>query len=393
MYIDPLELENIQWEPTSYCNANCIGCPRTDPETLLTTALIHKWQRHAPYKPFLKSINPKLLPNLKWITFNGNIGDAMMHPDIDKIIIESLMRNQNIHITIHTNGGGLHSKKWENIGKFINDNNLQHRILIIFSVDGLEDTNHLYRRNVQWKNINNNRKTLKKYNMYGTWRFIKFDHNKHQIDDARKLAEKWGWKFKLNFPYNENRIKRLLHTPNNPKLFKEKLKEWNNDNSDVTVSIKNERNNFSKKESELTPIPNQNTKCPWQEEKTIQLLSDYTVWPCCWTGHMNVMYRTKPNTKKYQPNHMLFETAEWEKIINENNDTLWYDRNDIRVTETQTLSDILTGDGFNRINEILTTPINNRFQLDLCQKTCAETHTFKHESEVAVRYGEYPKGQ
>ena len=224
MYIDPLELENIQWEPTSYCNANCIGCPRTDPETLLTTALIHKWQKHAPYKPFIKSINPKLLPSLKWITFNGNIGDCMMHPDIDKIIIESLICNQNIHITIHTNGGGLHSKKWENIGKFINDNNLQHRILIIFSVDGLEDTNHLYRRNVQWKNINNNRKTLKKYNMYGTWRFIKFDHNKHQIDDARKLAEKWGWRFKLNFPYNENRIKRLLHTPNNPKLFKEKLK-------------------------------------------------------------------------------------------------------------------------------------------------------------------------
>ena len=80
-------------------------------------------------------------------------------------------------------------------------------------------------------------------------------------------------------------------------------------------------------------------------------------------------------------------------VVNKNNKTLWYDRNDIRITETQTLSDVLTGDSFNRINEIVSTPINNRFQLNLCQKTCATSRTFKDEIKTVVRYGEYPKGE
>ena len=49
MYVEPHELRTIQWEPTSYCNANCIGCPRTDPETMLTRPHIVELQRHATH--------------------------------------------------------------------------------------------------------------------------------------------------------------------------------------------------------------------------------------------------------------------------------------------------------------------------------------------------------
>ena len=47
MYIKPEELELIQWEPTSYCNANCLVCPRTDKDTMLTQPHIVRTQRHS----------------------------------------------------------------------------------------------------------------------------------------------------------------------------------------------------------------------------------------------------------------------------------------------------------------------------------------------------------
>ena len=89
-YINPHDLEYVQWEPTSYCNANCIGCPRTDNETMLTKPYIAKFQRHASAEQvqyFIDSIVDERLVNLKTLQYNGNIGDAMMHPNIDDIII------------------------------------------------------------------------------------------------------------------------------------------------------------------------------------------------------------------------------------------------------------------------------------------------------------------
>ena len=79
MFIDPSKLDSIQWEPTSFCNANCLACPRTDPETLLTRPYIVATQRHASESEnsaFIKSALDERLSSLKKIIYNGNIGDA-----------------------------------------------------------------------------------------------------------------------------------------------------------------------------------------------------------------------------------------------------------------------------------------------------------------------------
>ena len=146
MYVHPSELKLVQWEPTSICNANCIGCPRTDHDTMLTHPFIVKTQRHATtdeIENFISSIADIRLEKLETVMFNGEIGDAMMHPDIDKIIIGILKARPNKNVEIHTNGGGAWETKFNNICKYASDNN--SKVYIVFSVDGLEDTNHLYR--------------------------------------------------------------------------------------------------------------------------------------------------------------------------------------------------------------------------------------------------------
>ena len=81
MYVEPHELRTIQWEPTSYCNANCIGCPRTDTETMLTRPHIVELQRHATEQEsnaFISSVVDKRLEKLQLVIYNGDIGDAMI---------------------------------------------------------------------------------------------------------------------------------------------------------------------------------------------------------------------------------------------------------------------------------------------------------------------------
>ena len=72
MYINPRELHTIQWEPTSLCNANCIGCPRTDHDTMLTHPFIVKSQRHASdteIQGFVDSVADQRLEKLSRIIF------------------------------------------------------------------------------------------------------------------------------------------------------------------------------------------------------------------------------------------------------------------------------------------------------------------------------------
>ncbi len=70
MYINPSDLDTIQWEPTSICNANCICCPRTDHDTMLTKPWILKFQHHTSeeqYNAVIKSFCDPRLQKLRRI--------------------------------------------------------------------------------------------------------------------------------------------------------------------------------------------------------------------------------------------------------------------------------------------------------------------------------------
>ena len=169
MYVEPQELRTIQWEPTSFCNANCIGCPRTDLDTMLTRPHIAAMQRHSTEQEsdaFVLSVVDKRLKKLREVVYNGDIGDAMMHPNIDDIIIEIDKKRPMVQ-HIHTNGGGAWYEKFKKIAEHV-DGDLSKNIFFVFSIDGLEDTNHLYRRNVQWKHIIKNAEILRKHSQQPT---------------------------------------------------------------------------------------------------------------------------------------------------------------------------------------------------------------------------------
>jgi len=62
-----------------------------------------------------------------------------------------------------------------------------------FGIDGLEDTNAIYRRKTQWKTIMKNASAFIKNGGRAHWDFIVFEHNQHQVEQARELSQQMGF--------------------------------------------------------------------------------------------------------------------------------------------------------------------------------------------------------
>jgi MoaA/NifB/PqqE/SkfB family radical SAM enzyme len=177
-------LIRINFELTDYCNAACPMCAR------------HNWdgslkkftnKNHTTLQFIKDKISLKILGQLQSILSCGTYGDAIMNPECLEIY-EYFRKNNNNSIELFTNGGARNKDFWSELAKL--------NIVTTFSIDGLEDTNHLYRRNVKWSKLFENMKTYRDHGGKAVWEFLIFKHNEHQIEEARALSKKLGF---LNF--------------------------------------------------------------------------------------------------------------------------------------------------------------------------------------------------
>jgi|TARA_B100001778_G_scaffold150976_1_gene123932 MoaA/NifB/PqqE/SkfB family radical SAM enzyme len=171
-----MNVNHLHIEASSYCNARCPGCPRNGFGHALPGLFK---QSHLD----LEIYNDLLIkyPDVQTILFCGNHGDPMMHPNI-----LNFCEHKNIHYTIATNGGIGLSETYTQLAKL--------PVNIIFGIDGLEDTNHLYRQGVSWQKLMTRVKTFIDAGGNATWQFIRFQHNMDQVAEAKALSEKLGFK-------------------------------------------------------------------------------------------------------------------------------------------------------------------------------------------------------
>ena len=81
---------------------------------------------------------------------------------------------------------------------------------VIFSVDGLADTNHLYRQGVSWKAVERSMDAFIEAGGRARWDFLVFEHNQHQVEEAEELSKQKGFerfvaKKTGRYPYKKNR--------------------------------------------------------------------------------------------------------------------------------------------------------------------------------------------
>lgn len=176
--ITPEQIDYIEFNLTNRCNAGCPVCVRTQMGDRLD----------------LNSITPELFETIAQglgehaksicASFCGTTGDAMSHPQIGEIIDIAIKHYRDVFI--ETNGGTRSQEWWRELGS-------RKRLKVQFSVDGLEDTNGLYRINTEFKRIMSNAKAFIDAGGRANWKYIIFDHNQHQVEQARELARDMGF--------------------------------------------------------------------------------------------------------------------------------------------------------------------------------------------------------
>ena len=205
-------MENTQWayenlrsvhlELSTLCNSICPWCPRytdfspnVNPLIKQGAYTLERFQQYFP-RDFIQQI--------EFWTFAGDYGDPCTCPEILDII-EYILSIKDCNIQINTNGGMKNTKFWKELGELMRGSpdhtfTQQQKRYVIFSVDGLEDTNHIYRRNVKWHKVISAMETYGDTGARGIWEFLKFKHNEHQKEEVLQLAKKLGFPVRFKNP-------------------------------------------------------------------------------------------------------------------------------------------------------------------------------------------------
>ena len=118
------------------------------------------------------------------INLCGAYGDCVYHRQFHDVIRH--LKAAGLTLMVETNGSHRKIDWWQKTCDILDEDDV-----ITFSVDGLEDTNHLYRVNARWSDI----EKAMRYcagRVTVSWKFIVFRHNEHQIEQARALAKDIG---------------------------------------------------------------------------------------------------------------------------------------------------------------------------------------------------------
>jgi sulfatase maturation enzyme AslB (radical SAM superfamily) len=213
---------------------------------------------------------------LERINFNGTSGDNLAHNNIKNIVVTVKDLAPQARIRVCTNGSLRSIKWWTEFGAILKDTNVE----VVFGIDGLEDTHSLYRVGTSWSKVIENATAFINAGGRAVWQMILFDHNLHQVDDCKALADKL--KFHEFYLRSENRFPsgqqeqtvfwkgKATHTIRYPDP--EKLAN--------TLSEDDVVNEWSQALTALDPKKKIN--CHSIETKWMAFYADGTVWPCCW---------------------------------------------------------------------------------------------------------------
>lgn len=175
------KLKQIHLELTRRCPIECPKCPRTK----------EKGTYNANTDIDLSLLKRSLEGQyLDLIICSGNLGDPIYHPNLFEIL--EFLKSKCDVIKLHTNGSGKKESWWKEYYNVIRKTDIT-----VFGLDGLEDTNQLYRKNQNWYQVFDAMKIGKKQNKQIIWQWIPFSFNEDQINEAKILARRNGINFLL----------------------------------------------------------------------------------------------------------------------------------------------------------------------------------------------------
>jgi len=268
MFLNIEDVRILNIEQTSHCNLKCPQCARTGLDGKLNPNVEWNSMTLDDYKRLL---SPSFLKQLEQIFFCGNYGDAVAGFNFFDCV--EYLRKYNVPLTIYTNGSLRHTNFWKDLAGILDD-----KCKVIFAIDGLEDTNSIYRVNSDFNKVIENAKAFINNGGIARWDYLVFEHNHHQVEEAKQLAKDIGFKI-----FNEKKTKRFIDNENYKsnkgagqfKSIVERYGSWDNYIQQTTID------------------------CKYRNDKILYIDYNLNLWPCCWVGAPLFFEGTK-NIQKVQ---------------------------------------------------------------------------------------------
>ena len=173
----------LHLETTDVCQAACPLCSRETKSTFDKTQ-----KNHLQFKQIQEHFTTEQLAGLDKVFACGNYGDPAAGKYTLDIFKQFRDINPAITIGLHSNGGLRTTEWWTDLAHLIADKGF-----VVFSIDGLEDTNHIYRKNVDWNILVKNAKAFIDAGGNAFLDMLVYQHNQHQVNSVEQFARDMGF--------------------------------------------------------------------------------------------------------------------------------------------------------------------------------------------------------
>ncbi len=277
------EIKQVHLEVTERCNAACPQCPRRIEGGVLNPRLTMAELSLGQVQAILR---PGFLQQLKKVYLCGNYGDAAAATDTLGIVRYLRESSHNLQIGVHSNGSLRDSAWWADLAAAIGQNGYAR-----FAIDGLEDTNHIYRRNTDWQKILANAQAFIAARGRAEWDFIVFAHNEHQVESARALAEQMGFA-SFNVKRTARFLKREQVSADGPVPVRHRSGAVESElappaHTEHRHPVAEQLSSAAARQQSYTGfLAEREIRCQVAQSKSVYISARGYVLPCCWLAGM-----------------------------------------------------------------------------------------------------------
>ena len=274
------QIRTLEIELSSNCQASCPLCLRNFHGATYNKGYIVNSLTCTD----IQQILPKeFILQLDTIIFEGNLGDAIVAPDLADTVEYLRSCNKNMQIEIHTNGSAGSADTWQRLA--------QYNTVTYFALDGLEDTHHLYRRGTHWSKIIHNAGIYMKSGGHAIWKFIPLSTNRHQQQQCQELSKELGFaNFAVMSDQRQNchvfdadgKYQYSIGDPKGPKDFQKAIEDYQ----------------LSGEQQDARVLP-KSIDCYADKRKYLYLDALGDVYPCCYLGSQPRTFDRKYGVQKY----------------------------------------------------------------------------------------------
>jgi len=288
------DIKAIHLEVTQNCQAACPMCDRNMNGEGINPHINLDELSLEDCKQIFES---NFIKQLKTMYMCGNLGDPIVAKDTLEIFRYFREHNPNMWLSMNTNGGAKNEQWWTELAQVYG-----RMGAVIFSVDGLRDTNHIYRQNVVWDNVERNMRAFINAGGRARWDFLIFEHNQHQVEEAETLANEWGVE-----KFMKKKTGRFVDAKTNKKESHQAKDRKGKDSAELKKpKVKYQNKALTKQETILKKYGSMDSYydatpviCKVKKDNSMFITAEGLALPCCWTaGRMYKWWHKDPKVEQ-----------------------------------------------------------------------------------------------